>query len=48
MEKEKDENIRNSAGEFLYYEDGNILDTSVEGTALENGFNNGLNAKGDE
>ncbi len=39
-------NPMNSAGEFLYYEKVNIKDENTEGTVLESGFNNGLNAKG--
>lgn len=42
--KKEDEfiNPMNSAGEFLYYEEKNIKDKSIEGTVLDSGFNNGL------
>lgn len=35
-------NPRNSAGEYLFYEAENVFDTTVEGTVLESGFNNGM------
>ena len=45
--KENNEMINpmNSAGEYLYYEEKDIKDKDTEGTVLESGFNNGLNAK---
>ena len=35
-------NPMNGAGEFLYLEEKNIMDKSVEGRVLYSGFNNGL------
>lgn len=50
--EEKDEkkeiNPMNSAGEYLYFTTDSIVDPTTEGMPLQGGFDNGLNAKGEE
>lgn len=41
-EKKENENPMNGAGEFLYFEEKDVKDKSVEGTVLASGFSNGL------
>lgn len=46
--EKKETNPMNGAGEYLYFTTDSIVDSTTEGMPLQDGFDNGHNAKAGE